>query len=107
MGLQMGIVRTSAELEDLLGSHLREMRLLKNLDQKSLAERAGLSLTAVKHLESGRGARVNSLIKVLRALERVDWLDHLAPIVSISPMQMLKRGSREPRRARRRARKRV
>jgi len=100
----MEIARTSAELEELLGSRLRELRLLKNLDQKTLAERAGVSLNAVKHLESGRGARVNSLIKVLRALERTDWLDTLAPIVSISPMQMLKRGSREPRRARRRAR---
>jgi len=103
----METVRTSAELEELLGSRLRELRLLKNLDQKSLAERAGLSLNAVKHLESGKGARVNSLIKVLRALGRADWLDTLAPIVSISPIQMLKRGNREPRRARRRARKRV
>ena len=103
----MDTVRTSAELEELLGSRLRELRLLKNLDQKSLAERAGVSLNAVKHLESGKGARVNSLVKVLRALERADWLDTLAPIVSISPMQMLKRGSREPRRARRRARARV
>ena len=100
----METIRTSAELEELLGSRLRELRLLKNLDQKSLAERAGLSLNAVKHLESGKGARVNSLIKLLRALERTDWLDSLAPIVSISPIQMLKRGSREPRRVRRRAR---
>lgn len=103
----METVRTSAELEELLGSRLRELRLLKNLDQKSLAERAGLSLNAIKHLESGKGARVNSLIKLLRALERIDWLDTLAPIVSISPIQMLKRGSREPRRARRRAHSRV
>jgi transcriptional regulator with XRE-family HTH domain len=99
----MEIARTSAELEELLGVRLRELRLLKNLDQKSLADRAGLSLNAVKHLESGKGARVNSLIKLLRALERTDWLEALAPTVSISPMQMLKKGSREPRRARRRA----
>ncbi len=103
----MEITRTIAELERLLGSRLRELRLLKNLDQKSLAERAGISLNAVKHLESGKGARVNSLIKLLRALERMDWLEALAPTVSISPMQMLRKGSREPRRARRRARARV
>lgn len=100
----MEIIQTSVELEERLGSHLRELRLLRNLDQQSLAERAGVSLNAVKHLESGQGARVNSLMKVLRALDRADWLATLAPIVSISPMQMLKRGSREPRRARRRAR---
>lgn len=98
---------TTVELEELLGSRLRQLRLLKNVDQKSLAERAGVSVNALKHLESGKGARVHSLMKVLRALERADWLESLAPIVSISPIQMLKRESREPRRARRRARARV
>ena len=100
----MDTARTTAEWEQLLGARLRELRLLRNLDQQSLAARAGVSLNAVKHLEGGKGARVHSLIKVLRALERVDWFDSLAPSVSISPMQMLKRGSREPRRARRRVR---
>ena len=82
--------RTATEWEQALGAQLRELRLLKNLDQQSLAERAGVSLNAVKHLEGGKGARVHSLIKILRALERVDWLDALAPTVSISPMQMLR-----------------
>lgn len=103
----MEIALTSAELEERLGSRLRELRLLKNLDQRTLAERAGVSLNAVKHLESGKGARVNSLVKVLRAMDKVDWLETLAPTVSISPMQMLKAGSREPKRARRRVRTRV
>ena len=99
--------RTSMELEELLGSRLRELRLLKNLDQISLAEQASVSLNALKHLEAGKGARVSSLIKVLRGLDRTDWLETLAPTVSISPIQMLKRGSRERKRARRRARTRV
>lgn len=100
----MEVSRTTAELEQLLGERLRELRILRNLDQVSLADHAGVSLNALKHLESGKGARVNSLIKVLRALDRADWLATLAPAVSISPMQMLKRESREPRRARRRVR---
>ncbi|HXP67017.1 MAG TPA: helix-turn-helix transcriptional regulator [Steroidobacteraceae bacterium] len=100
----MEINRTSEELEQLLGARLRELRILRNLDQVSLAERSGVSLNALKHLESGKGARVNSLIKVLRGLERADWLETLAPAVSISPMQMLKRDRREPKRARRRLR---
>ena len=100
----MEISRTSEELEQLLGARLRELRILRNLDQVSLAERSGVSLNALKHLESGKGARVNSLIKVLRGLERADWLETLAPTVSISPMQMLKRDRREPKRARRRLR---
>jgi|ERR1700733_12903686 len=103
----MAVSANSIELEQLLGSRLRDLRILRNLDQVSLAERAGVSLNALKHLESGKGARVNSLIKVLRALDRADWLETLAPAVSISPMQMLKRESRDPKRARRRVRMRV
>jgi transcriptional regulator with XRE-family HTH domain len=103
----MEVLRTTSELEQSLGERLRELRILRNFDQVSLAERAGVSLNALKHLESGKGARVNSLIKVLRALDRTDWLASLAPAVSISPMQMLKRESREPKRARRRVRSRV
>ena len=100
----MEIARTAAELEERLGQLLRELRLLKNLDQITLAERSGVSLNALKHLESGRGARVSSLIKILRGLERADWIETIAPVVSISPMQMLKRGMRERKRARRRIR---
>jgi transcriptional regulator with XRE-family HTH domain len=99
----MEVASTSHELEQRLGVRLRELRLLKNIDQRSLATRAGVSLNALKHLESGKGARVNSLVKILRALDRADWLETLAPSVSISPMQMLKQGRREPKRVRRRA----
>ena len=99
----MTTAMTTEELEQQLGLRLRELRLLKNLDQRTLAERAGIALNAVKHLEAGSGARVHSLIRVLRALNRESWLESLAPTVSISPMQMLKSASREPKRARRRA----
>src|SRR5579862_4857157 len=99
----MDIASTSQELEHRLGTRLRELRLLRNIDQRTLAAHAGVSLNALKHLESGKGARVNSLVKVLRALDRTDWLESLAPTVSISPMQMLKHSRREPKRVRRRA----
>ena len=79
----MEVASTSHELEQRLGGRLRDLRLLRNIDQRSLATRAGVSLNALKHLESGKGARVNSLVKVLRALDRADWLETLAPSVSI------------------------
>lgn len=78
------------EWESDLGEQMRALRLRANLDQISLAERAGIGLTAVKNLESGKGASVKTLIKALRALDRADWLTSLAPPVSISPLQMLK-----------------
>lgn len=81
-----------------LGSQLRSLRLRQNIDQRELASRAGVALNVVKRLESGRGATVGSLIKVLRTLGHVDWLASLAPTVSISPLQTLER-RRTPQRA--------
>jgi transcriptional regulator with XRE-family HTH domain len=73
-----------------LGRHLRDLRLRRNIDQRQLAEQAAVALNVIKNLEGGKGATVTSLIKVIRALGREDWLTTLAPQVSISPLQMLK-----------------
>lgn len=93
--------KTVEEWGGELGEQMRALRLRANLDQVSLAKRAGIGLTAIKNLESGKGATLKTLIKALRVLDRADWLDTLAPPVSISPLQMLKA---KP--ARQRARKR-
>ena len=87
---------TPDEWEAELGQHVRALRLRQNIDQHQLARRAGIALNAVKHLESGQGATVRSLVRVLRALNKADWLRSLAPAVSISPIEMLK--AKTPRR---------
>jgi transcriptional regulator with XRE-family HTH domain len=81
---------TIEEWEATLGRQLRDLRLRQNVDQRRLAEQAGVALNVVKNLESGKGATVKSLVKVLRALGRAEWIDSLAPAVTISPLQMLK-----------------
>ena len=85
--------KTPEEMEVAFGQQLRELRLRRNIDQRQLAEQAGVALNAVKNLENGRGATLTSLVKVLRALGRADWLETLAPAVTIS--QMLK--TKQPR----------
>jgi len=87
--------RTTDEWSAELGAQLRQLRLRKQIEQKQLSEMAGVALNAVKNLESGKGATVSSLIKVLRALGRADWLQSLAPPVSISPLQLLE--AKQPR----------
>jgi transcriptional regulator with XRE-family HTH domain len=82
-------VTTSQQWEAELGRQIRTLRLRQNLDQQQLAERAGIALNAVKNLESGKGSTLRSMIQALRVLNRLDWLQALAPTVSISPVQML------------------
>src|SRR3989339_971395 len=83
------------ELAQNLGQSLRSLRIRRNLDQESLANRAGIALNAVKNLENGKGSTLYSLISVLRVMDRIDWLPSLAPAVTISPLQALK--SKSPR----------
>ena len=94
------IVRTSSEWEVWLGEQVREARLLQGVTQRDLAGRAGVSVSALGKLENGTGSELRTLVRVVRALDRTDWLSALAPPVRVSPMQML----RDERRARPRRR---
>jgi transcriptional regulator with XRE-family HTH domain len=66
------------DLEELLGRHVRRARIEEQLTQAEVATRANVSLGALRHLESGSGATVSTLVKVLRALGREEWLTTLA-----------------------------
>jgi transcriptional regulator with XRE-family HTH domain len=73
------------------------------MTQEDLARRAGVSLGAVKNLESGAGANLTSLVKVVRALGREDWLAALVPPPepAVSPIRMLRESQKTPRERRR------
>jgi transcriptional regulator with XRE-family HTH domain len=88
-------MKYASEAEVELGRQVRTLRLRQDLNQRQLAERAGIAVNAVKNLESGKGATLGTLTKALRVLNRVEWLNTLAPAVSVSPIQMLR--TRAPR----------
>jgi transcriptional regulator with XRE-family HTH domain len=90
--------QTNAELEAGLGASLRALRLDRNIDQKTVAARAGVSLHALKNLESGRGT-LRSLVAVLRALEREAWLTTIAPVATINPLSLPRTATRRRRAA--------
>lgn len=81
---------TPAELESSLGEQLRAERLRKNLTMEEVATLAGVSVGTVRGLESGKGGRVASLVRVTRALGRIAWLESFRPPVKISPLQIAK-----------------
>lgn len=79
---------TTEELEAQLGEQLKALRLARNLDQKTLAERAGVSPRALRSLEAGQGSTLKTLISVLRALGRQSWLDTVGPVATINPLAL-------------------
>ncbi|MCX8567189.1 MAG: DNA-binding transcriptional regulator, XRE-family HTH domain [Glomeribacter sp. 1016415] len=73
-----------------LGGQIRALRIRTHLDQTELAALANSSTGAIKNLENGKGSSLKTMVKVIRALNRTDWLELLAPMMPISPMQILK-----------------
>ena len=52
-----------------VGEQLRALRVSRNIDQKTLAERAGISLRALRNLEGGQGSTLRSLVCTLAVSE--------------------------------------
>jgi len=69
---------------------MRQLRLSKNLDQRSTAEKAGISERALKNLEAGRGSSTETLLRVLRALDSLDGIDMLVPEPTVNPLTLLR-----------------
>lgn len=90
----MNTMLTTDEWEKLVGANVRQARFQANLSMRELAALADVSLGALNNLESGSGTTLRTLVRVVRALDRADWLLALAPEVGVSPMQMLRERQR-------------
>jgi transcriptional regulator with XRE-family HTH domain len=86
--MNLHAVATLEEMEAALGASLKTLRLDRNIDQVSLAERAGISVRALRNLEGGQGSTLRTLTSVLRALGREDWLKTIAPVATINPLTL-------------------
>jgi transcriptional regulator with XRE-family HTH domain len=83
---------TIEEFEMDVGEQIKSLRLKQNIDRATLALRAGCSVSALKNLEYGTGSTLRTLIAIVRALGREDWLRNVAPMATISPLSMPKAG---------------
>jgi transcriptional regulator with XRE-family HTH domain len=98
-------VSTIDEREASLGEAVRQLRLERLLTQAQLSELANVSLSALKNLENGRGSHTSTLIRVVHALGRDEWLAALAPEMTFNPLDLLERRSTNRRRPVRRVRR--
>lgn len=86
--------RTLSEWEAEIGHEVRVLRRRCGYTQADLAQRAGVSVGTIRNLESGEGSTLSTLIEVVRALGRTEWLEALAPPVTVSPLELLDAGDR-------------
>lgn len=78
------------ELEVAFGARIRQVRIAAGVSQVELARLANVSRSAISNLESGAGSSLATVIKVLRALDRSDWLLSLqTPAEVFNPLDLL------------------
>jgi len=77
------------------GSRIARERLNRNVTQNDLAAKAGVARKVVQAVEAGRGCSLENMIRILRALNRLDQLDSFLPEAELSPLQLAKLRGRE------------
>jgi transcriptional regulator with XRE-family HTH domain len=98
--MEYTVINSLEELQVALGKRIRQLRLSRNLDQRTTAEKAGISERALRQLETGHGSTVETLLRTLKALDYVQGIGMLAPEVAVDPLALL-RNSQPPQRVRR------
>lgn len=83
-----------------LGRRIALHREGLNLTQGELADRAGVARSTVQRIERGDSIQLSSLVKLLRALDRVDALDAVLAADRRSPVAELQRQRERRRRVR-------
>jgi transcriptional regulator with XRE-family HTH domain len=73
-----------------IGRRLQIYRLNLNQSQADVAEKAGVSRRALQNLEGGQSCTLALLVRVLRAVGRLDALDAFLPEPGLSPIQLAK-----------------
>ncbi len=100
----MGHIRATDTTKEVLkevGERLRGFRLQQNVTQAKLAKTAGVGHATVRRAEAGENIRLETIVKILRALGRVEALDSFLPEPLVSPIRLADQRERGRQRARR------
>ena len=98
-----GDFTTNQDIISLLSKRLKEYRLAARISQKEMAERSGVSLTTICHLEQGvnRNITLNNFISLLRVVGMEQRLEDLLPELPMPPMALKQINKLIPKRVRR------
>lgn len=82
-----------------IGRRLRRERLNADMTQAELAERVGLSRKTVQNTEDGKNCSLETLVRILRGLDRLGQLDAFLPDPGPSPLQLARMRGKQRQRA--------
>ncbi len=98
----MAVILSTSRTPDVLnelGARLRRTRLQQNLKIEDLARDAGVGINTVRRLEGGKSVGLESVIRILRALGRLQALESFLPDPGVSPLMVAERGGKQRLRA--------
>ncbi|PIQ02478.1 MAG: hypothetical protein CO158_10330 [Piscirickettsiaceae bacterium CG_4_9_14_3_um_filter_43_564] len=75
----LGNSMTPAQALESIGKGLKQKRIQKRATQEELASHAGVSLSLVKRLESGKSVATENLVKIMTSLEVLKGFVDLFP----------------------------
>ncbi len=91
---------TNKALLQYVGKQMRQMRINARLSQQDLADRSGVSRATVVQVESGKGTKMESVIALLRAMNKLELLNNFETQAVTSPLLIAKQEGKTPKRIR-------
>lgn len=78
-------ILTDIELGNRIGVKIKTVRLKQNMSQDELADKSGVSISTIKRMEDGEVKTLESLIRILRTLGKLDIFIPLVEEEQLSP----------------------
>ena len=101
------VIGSKDEILAALGVAVKGERLRQNITQSTLALRSGVSVNAVKHLETGGGGTLGTFVLVCRTLGKDGWIKSFtATDREMSPIEYVESLGKTNHKERKRARQR-
>ena len=96
---------TDIEICDRIGVKIKTVRLKQNMSQEELADKSGVSISTIKRMEEGEVKTLESLIRILRTLGKLDIFIPLVNEEQLSPNEYYELASKASKPKRQRASK--
>ena len=97
---------TTEQIMQELGDRFRRQRLGQNLLQEEVAQRAGVSVSAIKRLEAGDNVRMLTLLNVAKSLSVLRDLERTfvwRPAMTIADLERMDKSGRRVRASKKRS----
>jgi len=92
-------IQTDQEICREIGGRLKAYRLQQNRTVAEVSEKAGLNRNTVLNAERGVNPGLETVVKILRVLGRLDALEGFLPPPGLSPLQLIAMRGKPRRRA--------